>query len=128
MSTNQSSEYLSVKEATAHSGKSVSIFRKWIREGKVETKPREKRKSKVMILRSSLMGFLMTEAEPTVEGAGQPEKVKKTESEELIELKRLAESLQIKIQTLDKYFQLLRSTMFTCQVFKEQKAGHSSSP
>ena len=102
MSTNQSSEYLSVKEAAAHSGKSVSTVRKWIREGKVETKPKEKRTSKVMILRSSLMGFLMTEAEPTVEGAGQPEKVQKAESEELIELRRLVESLQIKIQALEQ--------------------------
>ena len=48
------------------------------------------------------MGFLMTEAEPTVEGAGQPEKVQKAESEELIELKRLVESLQIKIQALEQ--------------------------
>lgn len=102
MSTNQSSKYLSVKEAAAHSGKSVSTVRKWIREGKVETKPKEKRTSKVMILRSSLMGFLMTEAEPTVEGAGQPEKVQKAESEELIELRRLVESLQIKIQALEQ--------------------------
>ena len=40
MSTNPSSEYLSVKETAAHFGKSVSTVHKWIRKDKVPTEIR----------------------------------------------------------------------------------------
>lgn len=133
MSTNPSSEYLSVKEAAAHSGKSVSTVRKWIREGKVETKPKEKANSKIFIKRSSLMGFLMTEAEPTIEGSGQSvESIEKdflqsVDLEEMIQMKVKLQMFESKIEVLESRIEadkhLLSSYQQLLSEAKEEKTA-----
>ena len=69
MSTNQSSEYPSVREVAAHPGKSYNTIRTWIKNGSISIRPRKKNE-RIQIERSSLMVFWMTEGVPTIEGTG----------------------------------------------------------
>mgnify|MGYP003113941043 CR=1 FL=1 len=96
MSTQQPKEYLSVKECASYSGKSLSTIRKWIREGKLTTKKKKHRNSKVLVLRESLTVLLHPEVEPTVEGSGVA-----TPNDD-IEVVRLRQQIELLQATIDQ--------------------------
>jgi len=63
-------KHLSIKECASASGKSASTIRNWIKQGKVKTKSKKHKNSKVMVERDSLMALLHTSAQPTISGSG----------------------------------------------------------
>ena len=70
MSDDKTPTHLSVKECVAHSGKSASTIRKWIKDGRLKTRAKRHKNSKVMVERNSLMALLQISVEVTPERSG----------------------------------------------------------